>query len=76
MSNFKKFEIKHSTENIPNASESEYKEALIQKTQHLVGRMRWKAKFFEEEYVSIEDLDNYGFKNHTYTKADRTSAGF
>ena len=62
MSNFKKFEIKHSTKNIPNASESVYKEALIQKTQHLVRRMRWKAKFFEEEDVSTEDHDNYGFK--------------
>ena len=63
MSKFKKFEIKHSTKNIPNASEEEYKQALIQKTQHLVRRMRWKAKFFEEEEeVSAEDHDNYGFK--------------
>ena len=63
MSEFKKFEIKHSTKNIPNASEEEYKQALIQKTQHLVRRMRWKAKFFEEEEeVSAEDHDNYGFK--------------
>ena len=63
MQNYKKFEIKHSIKNIPNAKNEEYKEKLIEKTQHLVRRMRWKAKFFEDENnVATEEHDNYGFK--------------
>ena len=62
MPNFKKFEIKHSTKNIPNAKNEEYKETLIEKTQHLVRRMRFKAKFFEDENLIAEEYDNYGFK--------------
>ena len=48
------FEIKHLTKNIPNAKNEEYKEALIEKTQHLVRRMRFKAKFFEDENETVE----------------------
>ena len=62
MYEFKKFEIKHSTKNIPCAKQEVYKEALIQKTQHLVRRMRWKAKFFEEEDHNVEEHETYGFK--------------
>jgi len=63
MSDFRKFNIKHSTKNIPCAKQDAYKEALIQKSQHLIRRMRWKAKFFEEEdQVAAEEHETYGFK--------------
>ena len=61
MPNFKKFEIKHSTKSIPNAKNKEYKEALIEKTQRLVRRMRFNAKFFDE-------YDTYGFKTNRSPK--------
>ena len=46
---YKHFEIKHYVKNIPTAKNEEYKEKLIKQTQHRVRRMRWKAKFFEDE---------------------------
>ena len=49
MASFKKFEINHSIKNIPKSSNENYKENLIDKTEHILRRMRWKAKFFEEE---------------------------
>ena len=40
----------------------EYKEALIEKTQHFVRLTRFKSKFFEDENVAAEEYDTYGFK--------------
>ena len=58
MPSYKKFEIKHSSQNIPDAKNEEYKKQLIEKTEHLVRRMRWKTKFFEDENnVAAEEHD-------------------
>ena len=53
--------------NILCAKQDVYKEALIQKTQHLARRMRWKAKFFEEEdQVAAEEHKTYGLKTQAH----------
>ena len=70
MSDFRKFNIKYSTKNIPCAKQDTYKEALIQKSQHLIRRMQWKAKIFEEEeQVAAEEHETYGFKTTRTPKA-------
>ena len=38
------------------------KKQLKKKTQHLVIRMRLKAKLFEDENVAAEKYDTYGLK--------------
>ena len=69
MWNFKKFDIKYSTKNIPSTRNEEYKEAGIEKTQHLVRRIMFKAKFFKDESVISEECESYGFKTKRSPKS-------
>ena len=58
-----KFNLKHSLKNIPVSKNYEYLIKLLQKTEDLIQRMRWKAFFFMKG--SEDHYDNkitYGFK--------------
>ena len=41
-----KVNLGYSTKNIPFANKEQYKMKLIEKTEALIKRMRWKATFF------------------------------
>lgn len=57
-----KFE--YSTLNIPIPSEKDYLRKLIEKTEHLCRRMRWKAYFFLNPNAKPDYKETYGFKSH------------
>ena len=44
----------YSTKNIPLASKESYKYKLIDKTEKLLKRMRWKAYFFDKHNDGIK----------------------
>ena len=53
----------YSTKNIPIPSENDYKKALIEKTEHLCKRMRWKAHFFLNPENKRQERNAYGFNS-------------
>ena len=53
----------YSTKNIPIPSENDYKKALIEKTEHLCKRMRWKAHFFLNPENKHDKKETYGFNS-------------
>lgn len=55
-----KMNLGYSLKNIPIPSIKEYKKALIEKVEHLVKRMRWKALF----YLSDETPDDHSKKEN------------
>ena len=61
----------YSLKNIPSPSKDAYLKCLINKTEHFIKRMRWKAFFFEKELRKQENgsneddedtPNNFGFK--------------
>ena len=62
--NFQVKDFQYSTKNIPLASKGAYRQRLIEKTESLIQRMRWKAFFFLNS--NTEDTttkETYGFKS-------------
>ena len=53
----------YSTKNIPTAKPCDYKRSLIEKTELLIRRMRWKAFFFLNPDKKPNQLETYGFKS-------------
>ena len=53
----------YSTKNIPIPSENDYKKTLIEKTEHLCKRMRWKAHFFLNPENKHDKKETYGFNS-------------
>jgi hypothetical protein len=53
----------YSTKNIPLPSQSEYNRKLIEKTELLCRRMRWRAYFFLNPPTSESQKGTYGFKS-------------
>ena len=51
----------YSTKSIPLPSESDYHRKLIEKTEHLCRRMRWKAYFYLNPDVSDKQKQTFGF---------------
>ena len=58
-----KFNIGYSTKNIPLPSQNDFLQCLTEKTERFLRRMRWKAYFFLNPYVSTSSKDTYGFKS-------------
>ena len=58
-----KLNIGYSTKNIPLPSQNDFLQRLIEKTEHFLRRMRWKAYFFLNPDVSTSSKDTYGFKS-------------
>ena len=50
-----------STKDIPLPSEKDYKRTLIEKTEHLSGRMRWKAFFYPNPSADRSQKETSGF---------------
>ena len=51
----------HSTKDIPLPSERDYKRTLIEKTEHLCRRMRWKAFFYFNPSADRSQKETFGF---------------
>ena len=63
--NMDKISICHSFKDIPIPSKKEYLIKLLEKTENLIGRMRWKAFFYlqpKDPTKKINTKNNYGFK--------------
>lgn len=58
-----KFNIGYSTKNIPLPSQNDFLHRLIEKTEHFLRRMRWKAFFFLNPDASTSSKDTFGFKS-------------
>ena len=56
-----KFNIGYSTKNIPLPSQNDFLQRLIEKTEHCLRRMRWKAFFFLNPDTSTSFKETYGF---------------
>jgi len=62
--NYQVKDFGYSTKNIPLANKSKYLQTLIEKTQSLIHRMRWKAFFFLQNHdTTSNDKETYGFKS-------------
>lgn len=53
----------YSTKNIPVATQDDYLRVLVEKTEHLIRRMRWRAFFFLNPNVKGDQKETYGFKS-------------
>ena len=53
----------YSTKNIPLPSEQDYNRKLIEKTEHLCRRMRWKAYFFLNPEAKSNQKETFGFSS-------------
>ena len=62
--NYQVKDFSYSTKNIPLASKSKYLQTLIEKTESLIHRMRWKAFFFLHNHdTHSNEKETYGFKS-------------
>jgi hypothetical protein len=57
------FNLNYSHKNIPTASHSTYLKCLIEKTEHFIRRMRWKALYFLNPDLKDESKETFGFKS-------------
>ena len=57
-----KINLDYSTKNIPLPARSEYMKRFIEKTEHFLRRMRWKAYHFLNQAETTEK-ETYGFKS-------------
>ena len=53
----------YSTKNIPTPSERDYIKKLIEKTELLCKRMRWRTFFYLNPETRNEDKETYGFNS-------------
>ena len=53
----------YSTKNIPIPPEKEYRKMLIEKTENLCRKMRWKAHFFLNPDIGRRNKECYGFNS-------------
>ena len=53
----------YSTKNIPLPSEQDHNRKLIEKTEHLCRRMRWKAYFFLNPEANGNQKETFGFSS-------------
>lgn len=60
--NMEKINLNYSTKNIPLPSRGEYLKRFIEKTEHFLRRMRWKAYHFLNQTESTEK-ETFGFKS-------------
>ena len=58
-----KINLNYSTKNIPLPPRNEYMNRLIEKTEHFLRRLRWKAHFFLSGEAETPHKETYGFKS-------------
>ena len=61
--NMERRNLGYSLKNVPVASKASYIKKLLEKTESMIRRMRWKALFFEKPELKGEDYETYGFKS-------------
>ena len=61
--NFQVKDFEYSTKNISLATKNSFKQRLIEKTESLIQRMRWKAFFFQNPDTKVATKETYGFKS-------------
>ena len=60
--NMEKVNLDYSTKSIPLSEKDEYLKTFIEKTEHFIRRLQWKAKYFPDETeFTVNEL--YGFKS-------------
>ena len=64
----KRHSFDYSTKNIPIPSKKLYLSKLIEKTELLIKRMRWKVIFSGEERKELERKENFGFRSRNCPK--------
>ena len=62
--NFQVKDFEHSTKNIPLASKNTFLQRLIEKTESLIQRMRWRAFFFLNPQTEGMTKETYGFNSN------------
>ena len=58
-----KINLNYSTKNIPLPPRNEYMKRLIEKTEHFLRRLRWKAHYFLSGQAETSTKETYGFKS-------------
>ena len=72
-----KLSFDYSLKNIALPDERSYQLKLIEKTESVLKRMRWKAHFFlSKENKQSETLKTYGFKSHNHSPQITLLDGF
>ena len=61
--NFQVKDFEYSTKNIPLASKNTFLQRLIEKTESLIQRMRWRAYFFLNPQTESTTKKTYGFNS-------------
>jgi len=61
--NFQVKDFEYSTKNIPLANKNTFLQKLIEKTESLIQRMRWKAFFFLNPNSDTQAKETYGFNS-------------
>ena len=58
--------LEYSTKNIPIPSKQDYLKCLVEKSENLIKRMRWKAYFFDNNNDDSDNENNlrFGFKSN------------
>ena len=59
----RKVNFDYSTKNIPVPSANVYRKKLIEKTEQLIRRMRWRAYFFLNPEINTSSKNTYGFNS-------------
>ena len=54
----------YSLGNVPIASKASFMKKLLEKTESVIRRMRWKALFFEKPELKGPGIETYGFKSN------------
>ena len=74
-----KFSISHSFKDIPIPPKKEYLIRLLEKTENLIERMRWKAFFYlqpKDPTKKMNTKNNYGFKTQNSPPFNRLLQNF
>ena len=78
---FVKKSLDYSPKNMPIPGKDSYLKALIDKTENLIRRMRWKVFFFEKDMNESEDCtqtvsNHFGFKSDNNPPAHKELTQF
>ena len=71
-----KFNLPYSLKNIPCPDKTAFEKSLIDKVEHFLKRMRWKAFFFDNEDQSEVSKDTFGFKTRNTPPQNAELVGF
>ena len=76
LSNMESVNFGYSMKNIPLPSNKEYTKRLIDKTESVIKRMRWKAYFYLHPEKKSDQNENFGFKSRKTPPQVEEMTGF